>query len=100
MNIDSIQFNKNCSVLTANPKAAAGHNKIVIAYKIDTGSDSSIMPFHAYKKLFPNVTKKQLAETRNKRITLETYNKTSITQLDMCKVTIEHKSNMKDVISL
>ena len=65
VSIDSIQFNKNHSVLTANLKMAAGHNKIVVAYKMDTGSNGNIMPFHVYKKLFPNKTKEQLAETRN-----------------------------------
>ena len=56
--IDSTQFNKNHCVLTANIKTAAGHNKIVVVYKIDTGSDSNIMPFHLYKKLFPNINKR------------------------------------------
>ena len=50
VNIDSIQFNKNHSVFTANLKMAAGYNKIVVSYKIDTGSDGIIMPFHVYKK--------------------------------------------------
>ena len=64
--IDLIQFNKNHSVLTANLKAAAGHNKTVVAHKIDTGSDGNILPSHVCKKLFPNITKEQLAETRIK----------------------------------
>ena len=29
----------------------AGPNKIVIPYKIDTGSDGNIMPWHIFKKL-------------------------------------------------
>ena len=37
VSIDSFQFNKNCYVLTANLKTAAGHNKIVVAYKNDMG---------------------------------------------------------------
>ena len=44
----------------------------MVVYKIDTGSDGNIMPFYIYKKLFPNITKEQLAKTRNKRITLKT----------------------------
>ena len=74
----------------ANLKMAAGHNKIVVAYKMDTGSDDNIIPFRVYKKLFPNITKEQLPETRNKRVTLKTYNKTSITWLGTCKFSIEH----------
>ena len=49
VSIDSIQFNKNCSVLTVNLKMPVGSKKIVVAYKIDTGSDGNIMPFHVYK---------------------------------------------------
>ena len=49
VSIDSIQFNKNHSVLIANLKMAAGHNKIMVAYKTDTGSDGNIMQFHVYK---------------------------------------------------
>ena len=56
--------------------------------------------FMYIKILFPYITKDQLAETRNKRITLKTYHKTSIIQLGTCKVTIEHKITQKDVISL
>ena len=50
VSIDSIQFNKNHSVLTANLKLATIHNKIMVAYKIDTHSYGNIMPFHVYKK--------------------------------------------------
>ena len=53
------------------------------------------MPLHIFKKLFPGVTNEQLAETINKHILLKTYNKTTITQLGMCKVMIEHENNRK-----
>ena len=46
VSIDSIHFNMNHSVLTVNLKMPAGHNKIVVAYKIDTDSDGNIMLFH------------------------------------------------------
>ena len=49
VSIDSIQFNKNSSVLTANLKMAAGNNKIMVVYKIDRVSNGNIMPFHVYK---------------------------------------------------
>ena len=64
-------------------------------YKIDTGSDSNIMPQHIFKKLLPGVTNVQLAETINKHIMLKSYNKTTITQIGTCKVIIKHKNNRK-----
>ena len=67
----------------------------MVMYKIDTGSDSNNMPSHVYTKIFPYIIKEQLIKARNKRITLKTYNKTSITQLGTCKVTIEHNNNTK-----
>ena len=91
----SIHFNKYCSVLTANLKMFTGKNNIMVSYKIDTGSNSNIMPLHVYKKVFPNITNEQLAKTKNKNVPLKTYNKTAINQLGMCTVIVEHKNNKK-----
>ena len=43
VSINSIYFNKNCSILTANLKTSAGLNNINVSYKVDTGSDGNIM---------------------------------------------------------
>ena len=40
VSINSIQFNKKHSVLTANLKTSAGQNNIIVPYKIDTGSEN------------------------------------------------------------
>ena len=56
VSINSIQFNKNCPVLTTNLKTSAGQSNIMVPYKIDTGSDGNIMPLHVYKKLLPSIT--------------------------------------------
>ena len=64
-------------------------------YKIDTGSNGNIMSEHMFKKMFPKVTNEQLAAIKNKHILLKTYNKTTITQLGMCMVLVEHKNNKK-----
>ena len=53
VSMNSIQFNKNCSVLAAHLKTSAGQNNIMVPHKIDTGSDSNIMPLHVYKNYFP-----------------------------------------------
>ena len=81
VSINSIHFNKDNSVLTANSKTSAGPNNIRVPYKVDTGSDGNIMPLNIYKKLFPKITNEQLVATKNKNILLRMYNKTTITQL-------------------
>ena len=38
VNINSIHFNKNCSILTANLKTSVGLNNVMVPYKVDTGN--------------------------------------------------------------
>ena len=95
VSINSVQFNKNCSILTANLKTSAGQSSIMVPYKIDTGSNGNIMPLHMYKKLFPNITNKQLATTKNKNVLLKMYNKTTSTQLGTCTIIVDYKNNKK-----
>ena len=94
VSINSVQFNKNLSILTAKLKTS-GQNSVIVPYKIDTGSDRNIMPEHIFKIVFPEVMKEQLAATKNKYVILKTYNKTTVSQLCMCTVLIEYKSNKK-----
>ena len=68
VSINSIQFNKNCSVLTANLKTSASQSNIMVPYKIDIGSNGNIMPLHVCRKLFPEITNEQLAAIKNKNI--------------------------------
>ena len=56
LSINSIQFNKNHSILTANFKTSAGESNIIGPYKIDTEGNGNIMLLHTYKKLFPSIT--------------------------------------------
>ena len=100
VSINSVCFNKSCSVLTTKLKTFIDNNNMIIPYKIDTGSDGNIMPWHIFKKLSPRVTNSQLAETFKKHLKLNTYNQPFITQLGTCIVTIEHKNNRKSVNSL
>ena len=95
VSINSIHFNKNCSVQTVNLKMSAGSNIIMVPYKVDTGSKGIIMPLHIYKKLFPEITNEQLVAAKNKYILLKMYNKTTITQLGTCTVEVEHNNNRK-----
>ena len=53
------------------------------------------MPLHLYKKLSPRAAKEQLVATKNKNIQLKTYNKTTITQLGICKNKLEHNNVQK-----
>ena len=63
VNINSVCFNKSCSMLTAKLEMFVDNNNMVIPYKIDTGSDGNLMPWYILKKLFPGVTESQLAKT-------------------------------------
>ena len=95
VNINSIHFNKNFSILTANLKTSAGPNNSIVPYKVDTSSDGKTMPLHIYIKLFPKSTYKQLAATKKNNVPLKTYNKTTVTQLSTHIVELEHKNNKK-----
>ena len=53
VSINSIQFNKNQSILTANLKISTDQSNIMVPYKIDTGSNGNIVPLHMYKNYFP-----------------------------------------------
>ena len=98
VSIDSVHLNKNQSLLMAELEMHAGPNKIVIPYKIDTGSKGNIMPWHIFKKLFQNITEDELQETIKGHMKLRTYNKTIITQLRMCMVTIKFKDIKKGCV--
>ena len=52
LSINSVQFNRNCSVLTAKLNSSAGQNSIMVPYKIETGSDGNMMPEHIFKNFF------------------------------------------------
>ena len=53
VSINSVCFNKSCSMLTANLKMAIDNNNMIIPYKLDTGSDRNIMFWYIFKKLSP-----------------------------------------------
>ena len=86
VNINSIYFNKNCSIITVNLKTSSGPTNVIIPYKVDTCGNGNIMSLHKHKKLFPKITNEQLAATRNDNIQFKVYNKTTITQLGTCVV--------------
>ena len=50
VSINSVCFNKNCSMLTAKLETCEDINKLVISYKIGTGSNRNIMPWYIFKK--------------------------------------------------
>ena len=78
VNINSIHFNKNYSVIIAHLKTSTDKNSVIVPYEVDTSSDGNIMPLHTYQKLFPRITNEQLAATQNKSIQLKMYNKTTL----------------------
>ena len=77
-------------VITANLKTLSNQVRIIVPYKVDTGSDGNIMPLHIYKNYF-------LWQQKNNwwQQEIKTYNRTLITQLHICKVKIEKKNKHK-----
>ena len=61
--IDSVHLNKIWSSLNVELEMCASANKIVIPYKIDTGSKGNIMPWHIFKRFF-----KMLQKMNSKRV--------------------------------
>ena len=57
VSIDSVHMNKNQSMLMAELEIHAGNNKLTAPYKIDTGSDGNIMPWHIFKNCFQGLQK-------------------------------------------
>ena len=100
VNIDSVHMNKNQSLLMVELEVHAGDNKIIILYKIDTGSEGNIMPWHIFKKLFKIITEAEFKKTVKGHIKLKTYNKTVITQLGTFVVTINFKGIKKRCVFL
>ena len=68
VNINSINFNTNHSIIKANPQTSSNKLVITVPYKVDTGSDGYIITLHIYKKLFSRETKENLAATRSTNI--------------------------------
>ena len=81
ININSITFNSKCSVITANLNTSSSQATLLVPYKVDTGSQGNIMPFHIFSKLFPMSTKEELAPMNIDNITLRAYNSTTVTEL-------------------
>ena len=95
VSIDSVHLNKNWSLLMAELEMCEGANKIIILYKIDTGSKGNIMPWHIFKRLFKSITEDEFKKTIKGHIKLRTYNKTVIKQLGTCIVPINFKNIKK-----
>ena len=76
----------------------AGANKIVIPYKIDTVSKGNIMLWHIFKRLLKTIAEDELKKTKKGHIKLKTFNKTVITQLGTCVVTINFKNIKKKCV--
>ena len=95
VNINSVTLISNHSTIIANLKTLSNIFIITVPYMVDTGSGGNTMPLYIYKKLFPRATIEKLAATRDTNMKLKTYNQTTVTQLGICRVTIEHYNKHK-----
>ena len=94
-NINSVNFYSNHSAIIADLKTSFNKAAIMVPYKVDVGSDGSIMPFNIFTKLFPRAKMAQLVVKKH-ATKLRTYNHTTITQLGGCKVEIENNDKCKN----
>ena len=61
VNTDIIHSNAKCSGTIAKLKTSSFHNSINVSYKIDTGNNSNMLPFHIFEILFPKSANKLLS---------------------------------------
>ena len=94
VNKNSIRFHFNHSAKIANLKTSLNKVVITVPYKVDMGSDRN-MPFYMFKKIFPRATVEQLAATKETKIKLKMYKQTTITQLGICRITLENINKCK-----
>ena len=59
-----------------------------------------MMSWHIFKRLLKNIIEAKLKKTIKRHMKLKTHNKTVITQLGTCMVTINFKDNKKKCIFL
>ena len=78
----------NNQINIVNTETSSFHNSINVLYKIDTDSNSNMLPFHIFKILFPKSANKLLSQTKNKNA--KNAYKTG-RQLGTCCLTLMHK---------
>ena len=98
VNINSVSFNSNYSIIIANLLTPSNKATIVVPYKVHMGSDGNIMLFNIFIKLFPSTTADQLAASKD-ATKLRTYNNATITKLGRCKVEIKNNNKCKKMHS-
>ena len=98
VSINSLYLNRNWSLITAHLKMQVGKMVTEIPYKIDTSSEGNIMPLYIFKKLFKNMPVEQLKGSMKSNIKLKMCNRTHITQLGTCMVTIKFKNSKKHCV--
>ena len=82
-------------VIVTKPGINSKQNRSNIECNINPGSNGSLMPLNIFKILYPGATMEQLAKHKDKCITLQMYNKSSILQLEVWTVTIKHNNKQK-----
>ena len=61
VNTDVVHSNAKSSGIITKLKTISFHNSLNILYKTDTDSNSSVLPFHIFKLLFPKSANKLLS---------------------------------------
>ena len=56
MSINPLHLNRKWSLIMANLEMQVGETALEIPYKINTGSEGSLMPLYIFQKLFKNMS--------------------------------------------
>ena len=79
--VSSKVFNFYSIRLVLATKLKKHSEKPICKYKIDTGSDSNLMPLSIFRSLYLNTTITELNKCINKKIIVNTHNNSCIPQL-------------------
>ena len=75
----------------SNNKRVIDIAQLCLSAMLKIGKDN-LMLLSIFRNIFPNVTKEQSGQARDKCIILKTYNKTNILLLGMLREQIKHKN--------
>ena len=95
VNINSI--NTNHSIIIANLKISSKKVVITVWNKVGTGSDGNIIPLYIYiyENYFLGQWWSSWQQKEIQKVKLIMYNWTTITQLGICRVKVEHNNTCK-----
>ena len=76
--------------ILSNLYAQSFSPKDAIRFKLDTGAGSNMLPYNTWREVFPGQSNAALANTIDRLVTLQAYNKSKICQVSTYNLKISH----------